>query len=380
MASACAIAWLALAAGGAAGGDAARPGGPPAVLGDSTPREGELRETVAITRKPGRGTEATLSLALPRIKRDDQIRFNGEVTVTTTCVETLPRCIGRPYRFDPRLRAQIVLAGKKSHARGGTVAVSRRVGLSCEQTRPNRNHHCPLVISGAISIERLGGLPCGPSQCRLNMVVGANHRRAHGGEVVVIGADQPDGSVEGGKGRLGAALVRAEGRVVRTNLQTTRRRARKLPASFSGGQRVVYSQRVAGLAAGDVLLVRGRQRTRIRGLPYFIATKIVLATRPRARNPGPRMRRIATRRGTATETNGFNCTVGPSAFRSPCMTRKAGVIVVKRAPGGRRGRPKPLYLNLVSRTFPKRAQARGSYPPARVLRGGGLTVTRLRSR
>ncbi len=130
-----------------------------------------------------------------------------------------------------------------------------------------------------------------------------------------------------------------------------------------------------------MLLVQRAPAHRIRELPYFVATKIVVATRPEARIPGPLTRRIVTRRGTATETNGFNCTVGPSAFRSPCVTRKAGLVVIKREPTDRRGRERPLYVNLVSRTFrSSRRRGRGEYAPARILRGGGLVVTRLRDR
>ena len=377
----CAIGLLTPALVGAVdSGRAPEPGGDD-LIGVTTGRQAELRETVAITRRRGAGEQAVLSLALPTLKRDDRVRFNGEVTVTTTCVVRDRRCIGRRYRFDPRLRARIVLAGASRAAGPNTLPVSDRVGVTCEQNRPNRNHHCPLVIRDGIPIQRPGRLPCRPAACRLNMVLGAHHPRAEGGEVVVVGADQPDGTVEGGKGRLGAAVARAGGSVGGVVMRTARRRARRLPASFAGGQRVVYSQRLGDLAAGDVLLVRARQRTRIRELPYFVAAKVVIATRPNARVPGPLTRRIVTRRGTATETNGFNCTVGPSAFRSPCLTKKAGLAVIKRAPKDRRGRERPLYVNLVSRTFPKLAQARrGEYAPARILSGGRLVVTRLRER
>jgi hypothetical protein len=237
------------------------------------------------------------------------------------------------------------------------------------------------VVSDSLRVRKPGRLPCSPSGCRLNMVVAAHHRRARGGEVVVIGADRPDGSIEGGKGRLNAAVVR-RGRGVETVVRrTSKRRARALPASFDGGQRVVYSQRVSGLQAGDVLVVRATQRTRIKQLPYFVAGKIVVSARRNARTPGRLARRIVSRRGTATETNGFNCTLGPSAFRSPCRTRKAGLAVVQRTPRDARGRRRPLYVNLVSRSFPKRAQARHrGYPPARILADGGLTVVQLRAR
>jgi hypothetical protein len=356
------------------------PGAPTAnpLIGVATPRQGEVREKVPIARAKGGDPKTVLSLALPRLKQGDRLRFNGEVTVTTTCVDALERCVGRRYSFDPKLRAWIELAGAVSDAGGRRVF--GRVALTCQQTRPNRNHHCPLVTGDSLRVQDPRRLPCSPSDCRLNMVVAAHHRRARGGEVVVIGADRPDGSIEGGKGRLNAAVVRRGRGVEAIVRRSSKRRARRLPASFDGGQRVVYSQRVSGLDAGDVLLVRAAQHTRIEQLPYFVATKVVVSARRNARTPGRLARRIVSRRGTATETNGFNCTLGPSAFRSPCKTRKMGLAVVERTPRDARGRPRPLFVNLVSRTFPKRAQARlRAYPPARILAGGGLTVTHLRA-
>jgi hypothetical protein len=53
------------------------------------------------------------------------------------------------------------------------------------------------------------------------------------------------------------------------------------------------------------------------------------------------------------------------------------MATVESLPKTRKGHPRPVYVNLVSRGFPKLAQARG-YPASRVLRGGWLTVKRLR--
>jgi hypothetical protein len=160
---------------------------------------------------------------------------------------------------------------------------------------------------------------------------------------------------------------------------TGRRRTRKLPASFEAGRRVVYSQRMARLHAGDVLLVRASQRTAIERHRYYIGNRVVIATRPRAKRPGRLTRRIVSSGGTATGSNGFNCTPGPSAFRSPCVRKKAGLAFIERTPRRGRGRIRPLYVNLVSRSFPKVGNAPGSYPPARVLSGGRLVVRRLRA-
>jgi hypothetical protein len=353
------------------------------IRGITTGPSAELRETIPISRRPERARRSVLSLDLPQLRRGDRVRFNAEANITTTCVEPSPRCIGRMYSFSPHLRGWIVIAPSKG-ASGGkrTKRVSRRVSHACGQRRPNRNHHCPLVISrGSFSVGKLRRLPCRAAECRLNMIVSAHHRRARGGHVAVVGADRPDGSVAGGDARLSAAVIRSGTRVRSRAWKTSKRRAKRIPVSFSGGHRVVYSQRLNGLRTGDVLLLRSKHRTRVARHPHFVGSRIILSTRRRATSPGRFASRISSRQGTATESNGFNCTIGASAFRSPCTTRKAGLITIRRHPTSRTGRPKPLFANLISRGFPKRAQMmRGSYPPLRILAGGGLAVKRLRPR
>jgi hypothetical protein len=275
------------------------------------------------------------------------------------------------------MRATIVLADDAGAHAGGTTPVSRTVSLTCEQGRPNRNHHCPLTIGrGSFDVRAMRRLPCMPSSCRLNMVFDAHNRRARGGEVVVIGADRPSGDVADGKARLSAVIER--GAVDSSRRHTEKRRTRRLPASFQGGYRVLWSQRLDHVRAGDVLLARSHQRVAVDHFPYFIGSRIVVTTRPGATDPSRETRRAVSRRGTATETNGFNCTVGHSAYRSPCEWEKAGMAVVRSVPRDASGRPKPLFVNVIARTFPKLSQARG-YAPGRLLGHGGLTVTRLRA-
>jgi hypothetical protein len=365
---------------GAARDDQARGGLAQGLIARWTGPNAELRKTVPITRRRGRGARVALSLPLPIVKEGDRIQFNGEVTLTTTCVPLKRRCIGRRYSFDPHLLGRIVMANSPRAAARRTLAVSRTVKLTCGQNPPDRNHHCPLVISrGTLVVDHPRRLPCRPRKCRLNFVVAAHHRRAKGGEVVVVGADRPNGSVDQGKARLNAAISR-EGAEIGTHSRGTRDRlVRTLPASFEGGQRVVYSRRLEGLRRGDVLLVRAEQRTRIKRHTYFIGSKVVISTRPRAVHGDRFARRIVPRGATATDTNGFNCTLGPSAFRSPCLTKKAGLALIKRTPRRPGGGSRPIFVNLVSRGFPKVHPTSASYPRLRVLRGGGLTVTRLRA-
>ncbi|MFN8113572.1 MAG: hypothetical protein U0R51_10275 [Solirubrobacterales bacterium] len=357
--------------------------GEPRLEAVTTGRRAERRETVPISSRSGLEPRSVLSVGLPRLVRGSRIDVNGEVTISTTCVEQISRCIGRSYRFDPHLRAWIVLASDPD-ATGArrTVKVSGAAKLTCEQTRPNRNHHCPLVVErGSFEVGDLRDLPCPPRDCRLNMLVDAASRKATSGEVVVVGSDQENGSVEGGKARLGAMV--SDGRVESARHRTKRERTDSLPASFENGKEVVYSQRLGKARAGDVLYVRARQMSAISGMPYFVSDQVIVSTRPNATRPSALARRAVSRAGTVTETNGFNCTLGSSAFTSPCRTRKVGVATIERTPRSKTGRPKALYVNLVSRGFPKLAQGRiaeRGFPPVRIADGGYLEVTRMRSR
>jgi hypothetical protein len=159
------------------GGNGGKAGSAPLLKTVVTGRRAELRPTVPIAQHAGQKTKSVLSVKLPRLRTGERVRFNGEVTITLTCVEQISRCIGRSYRFDPHLRARIVIADESGQAGRATVPVSRWVSLTCEQTRPNRNHHCPLTVEGgSFNVGKLRDLPCKPARCRLNMVVDASHR------------------------------------------------------------------------------------------------------------------------------------------------------------------------------------------------------------
>jgi hypothetical protein len=317
----------------------------------------------------------------PDLAKGDRLEVSGEVTLTTTCVDGSSRCIGRPYSYSPRLGARIFVARGKNDTRGRSVKpIGRRVSLKCRQDRPNRNHHCPLVISSAVKrIKKVTSLPCKPSRCRLNLVVDAHHRRAVDGNVVVVGADRPGGDVDQNKGRLNALLTRAGSRPRIESRRTRKRVTSAMPmgSSGSGGHRVIYSVKLPRLRRGDAILARARQLTEIGHLPYsaFIGSELIVATkRSRPRSTGLARRAIANR-GNLGAANGFNCTQGSSAFRTPCLTRKVALGLVKRDVVNRRGRSVPLYVNLISRSFPKRART-GSGDAA-IVAGGSLEARRL---
>jgi hypothetical protein len=210
-------------------------------------------------------------------------------------------------------------------------------------------------------------------------VVEADHPRARKGQVVLIGADRPDGSVRQDKGRLNA-IVR-HGEVDSKRFGTAERRSRAVPIAPSGktGRRVIYSQRINKLRKGDVLEANARHVVTIGSLPYptFVGTDVILARGPHSVSSAGLPRQVASGNGDLTEQNGFNCTHGASAYQDPCRTRKAGgARIVRNA--RRDGKPVPLWINVVCAGAPKGVTAKRG-DRMRVLSRGELVVRRYRA-
>jgi hypothetical protein len=337
----------------------------------STGQNSERRQTIPITKHEDAARKSVISLSLrslPTLERGDRVEVAAEVQVTNTCALQERRCIGRRYRYSPRVSGQLVLARSPGRTKG--VALSTRHRLVCSQRRPNRNHHCVLVFSVSRAIAGPRSLPCPAAACRINLVVGASNRRAKPGELLVIGADTPSGGIVQDKGRISAALRRGP-LPMPVAVRTHHPRVDKVPVAAHGkrGRVSIASVRLGKLKRGTVIRARSSQLTSLRSLHYnaFIGTRLILATRPAAVRATPFVNKIATLDGTMTEQNGFNCTKGPSEFSSPCTTRKSGLTQLVRQPVRHPGGPVPLYVNLVVAAYPKLTRA-GRHDAVRVKR------------
>src|SRR5207244_1698654 len=215
----------------------------------------------------------------------------------------------------------------------------------------NRNHHCVLTIPNVIdSIVSADQIPCAATGCYLNLVVSAHNPNARKGNVLVIGNDQPDGTVKGGRGRLNAIVTAPGEDPLALSLGTTERRARTIPlgTQSSGFDTVAYSVRLDGLEPGDVISATALQATGIGSLslPAFVGDQVILTTKPDSAKP---KRNFSTAGGQLTPANGFNCTQGKSPYQTPCSSYKAGQVTVTAKPVDNFGLPKPLYVNLITR-------------------------------
>jgi hypothetical protein len=345
----------------------------------------ELRERVPIARRKWAKKRVVMSVGpgeLPRLHRGDIIRTSAEVQISNTCIVfDAVRCIGKRYSYSPREDARIVLANRR-FAAGGRKAkvISQTRSMRCHQPRPHRNHHCVLVFPPQpTTIRHPHRLPCRPNRCFVNLVLEADYPRAHDGEVILVGADTPDGDVRQDKGRLNAIVL--HDRVPPPKrYRTEKRRSRSIPIAPTGraGRRVIFSQRISHLKKGDVLEMSADHVVSISSLPYpsFVGTHVILTHGPQAVTPAGIARTAVGAHGDLTEANGFNCTHGPSAYRTPCRTRKTGAVRIRHTVA-RKGSFIPLYLNVVSAGKAKRASA-GPNDRMRVLAEGGLKVRRFR--
>jgi hypothetical protein len=357
-------------------------GGTEEMFAASTGNNSETEKTLRITKPSNSEERVVMSLdpsKLPTLQEGDRLTASAEVQLSTTCVEVSRRCIGRPYAFSPKMSAHLVLANDRRKTGGDRISGvdSKR----CHQPRPNRNHHCVLVLKdGLKNVGDPANLPCPPDHCFVNLVASAESSKARSGNVVVVGADTPSGRIRQDKGRLNALVLRGSGLASEPE-RTRHRRKRRVPVADggTGGRRVIYSLPLEDLRRGDAFTVQARQRTKIHHLPYnvFVGTQIVLGGSPNDVSPGKLPRRVGRFGAQVTEGNGFNCTLGNSAYESPCVTNKVGLLQVEHDALDGAGRPVTLYLNLTAQAAPKLAKPR-KRDDAIALAGGFLEAKRYR--
>jgi hypothetical protein len=336
----------------------------------------ERVKTLPITREGGAEKRVVMSLSpnrLPGLEQGDRLRATAEMQVTVNCGFSSPRCVGPIYHFNPHVRARLILARSPETTGGqGAIPLASPERDTCTQQHPHREHHCVLVFTKAgIDIRRPERLPCGLDNCYINLVADVHHPRARGGEVVLVGGNRPDGSIPQDRGRINVIRFHHAAPAQFPSEATHDRLDSRLPPNFK--RTVVYSKRLNGLDEGDQLAVQARMRTGIAQLPYAVRTsgRLILSNGRQEVKQGKYVKKVAHSNGEIAENNGFNCTQD----KGTCLTRKVGVLEMKRDAVNGKGRPVSLYVNLVTVLGPKvlRAQAGDR---VKIKKGGGIRVTR----
>ena len=363
---------------------AAHAADPPKAEIATSGNDSELLQKVPIAKKPGARDRVAMRLGPDQFKPiqiGDRLRASAEVQVSTTCVEQGPRCIGRSYDANPTISAKIVLS-PSPEAVQPYLPLSATNSVRCKQRRPNRNHHCTIAIPNTETVvSDLSSLPCPPDACYVDLIVSATSKKSKKGDVVVLGADRPDRTVQQDKGRLNvvqarskvpAPTVSSSAALVNTQLPLTEGKHEK--------RRVVYSVPIPAPRKGEILAFDASFAADISGLRFntFIGSRVLMGLDPTATTSEGLAKTSIPLRGQASESNGFNCTLGPSGFANPCTTVKAGATRISRdVIDETTGLPATLYLNVVASAKPLLAQ---KVDPARPVvlgaLGSGLTVAR----
>ena len=332
----------------------------------STGNNSELIKTVPITRNPGPFRTA-LGLGpgkMPDLRASDRLRVSSELAVTTDCLFNSPRCAGRPYRFDPVVQTQLVLAGS------GNEIVLARDRRRCLQRQGNREHHCQIVFDGIDLSASPGGINCVSGGCALEVRTRSYNGRARGGEALVIGGNKPDGRIVQDKARLNVIRFRGGAQ----NLAKTERGGPvRTSVPLDLNKRVVYSVKLNRLDAGDVVEATVDARAHVGHLPFaaLVGSQLVLAEGPQEEHGRQFAKRMASLKGEFTENSGTNCTQA----KTPCPVHRTGVLTIRKDVRRQSGQPRPLWVNLVVRSTAKRAEG-GSGDAVQIENGTGLRVRR----
>jgi hypothetical protein len=376
-AAAAAVALLALSGAEAAGagerGAAERPPGD-RVHVSTTGDNSELVDRIPIAKRKGAQPRVVMSLGpdrLPLLRSGDHLGVSSEVQLTVNCDKKSRRCVGPIYHYNPKLDVTLRLANSAGST-GGTLLAAPKSSV-CRQRLPDREHHCVIVFTDAgVDIGNVKSLPCQPDRCFVNLVIDSHNLRAGRGDSLLVGGNRPDGSIPQDRGRINA-IVRSPADGDYPSPKVTKARVHKsLPLDLK--PRVVYSQRLRNVRAGDQLEVEAAVFTSIADVRYaaVTTTKVILAEKRLGTHPGAIARHVGGD-GEITEGNGYNCTQN----KPTCITRKAGVLrITKDARSG--GKLRNLYVNVVVIVGPKRKRAKPG-DRDRVLERGDLEVTRYRN-
>lgn len=344
----------------------------------------ERIDRVEIHRRHNRGERVAMRIspsALEPLEAGDRLRTSAEVQVSTTCIVQERRCIGRSYTLSPIVRAQVVLS-RSPKAQSPHIPLSRPVSVLCKQHRPNRNHHCTLTVPNETTvIPNPHSLPCRPERCYVQLLVSAHNRKAVDRNYIVLGGDKPDGTVEKDKGRL--TVIQTHGPAQTTAPFVNEGLMHKrLPLTISDAdkRRVVYSVPIYAPRRGEVIAFNATFVSAINALPFntFVTSRVILARTPFEKRPRQKAKTAIRYRGQATESNGFDCTLGPSGYANPCLTQKAGAIRFRRDLISRKtGEPVTLYLNVLAAAKPLLAQkVKEIHKVSLAAQPSGLTVWR----
>jgi hypothetical protein len=299
----------------------------------------ELVDRLPITREPGREPRVVLSLStedgqdenrIPGLKPGDRLRVMSEIAVTTDHFDR-DHAVASPYSFDPLVAGVLLLAPDAKATRSAGKAIELASG---RHRCSNKQHHSVIRLEGEYVVPDRG-LPW-EGAAHLLVVLSAAHRDADGKQILIVGQNEPDGSIGQDMARL--SVVRLRGLAVEDGKQegSNTKRAGALPLETE--KRVVYSLDLGKPKAGEQFVTRLAMPTDSRHLkaPARLSTRIVLADDPDGVDESAHAGQVATFKGRVARNNGFNTMSGRDKTE-----RKAVFRIDKDV-------DRPLFLNVVA--------------------------------
>jgi hypothetical protein len=328
--------------------------------------ETELTDRLPIEPTPGRSPRIVLALRdkenreetrLPGLRAGDLLRAMAEVAVTTDA-ET-KGSVAAPYSFDPVVQARLLLTADPKATRAGKDSIEV---ATTRATCTHERHHVVIALEGEVRVPD-GGLPWGNAPHQLTLVLDASHPKASGREIVLVGQNEPDGSIEQDMARLSVLRFRDAtlGDSVREG--TTEHRFGALPLETE--KRDVYALRLNDLKAGSQFFVRASLPTDSRHLkkPARISTRLVLTDKPDGVDESEYAGRVASFKGRIGKHNGTNSIGGRD------KTERKAVFRIEH------DCDRPLFLKLVA-TGGTAGHPHPHGSAVKVEKGGGLEVRR----
>jgi hypothetical protein len=341
----------------------------------STKDPAEEREKVPITRSPRAERKVAISMSaneLPTMRQGDRLRISAEIETTNNCRKRGSLCVTRPYRYDPRVGLQLVIARSATDTHGPrTMALTQRRQRTCRQREPHREHHCVAVFKNVgLRIEDRDDFPCVLRDCVVNLVVDANNPRAGSNEHILLGIDRPGGLVAQGRGRINVTRFRGPPPDPRT--LRTEKRLRTHVNVEKRNPVVLYSQKLKRLEPDQQFTFGAAAKVGVGHLPYdvFVGSQLLLTEGPRETKMSHLTKKVSRRPRHINRQTGTNCT----ALTTPCELPRVGTLRIEEAPL-RAGRPVALYVNYIFRNAPKRAPDRPG-DVVRIKPGGFIQVQR----
>ena len=308
----------------------------------TTGKKSELITKLPITQTAGTTPMVAMSLGphgteplyrLPDLLPGDELLVSAEAEVTTDTAAQGVTNVGTPYTFAPTLQGRLLLAPSRGAIQRG-IEIASLAPVAVTQVR----HHHVATLAAEYTVPS-AGLPWPAAQSCLNLILSASNPRAKINNVLIVGENEPDGTVKGDKGRINVIRLRPGNQTPLKATPSKTPLAATIPVD-KDARTVVFSQKLGSLKKGEQIAVRAALHTSANHLTYpaRISTRIFLADSRTQTDTGGQAQKLASTGGELCENSGFNCVKSEGVG----VSRRSGVLLIEA------DATRDQYLNLVA--------------------------------